>query len=121
MSIEDLNAALRATAPAPCTKFDCSKAGQCAAESLACSAFRHFVRSGAAVNPRFDVPLRVSRNVQPVWKDEPEPTAEIFQAVFSRSEVDEAPNAKELAEIEETLESTSRHALSSRSELERVW
>lgn len=66
----------------PCDMYGCARRRDCAEQLLACDAFRYYVQTGAAKNPRLLIPLRVTRNCQPTWGTEPAPTREIYDAIM---------------------------------------
>lgn len=81
MSLFDLVAELGAK-PSPCQEYKCRKAPDCAAQKLACGAFRYFVNTGRSVNPRYEYPLRVTMRQRPVYvEDGPFPTRDIFDQI----------------------------------------
>jgi hypothetical protein len=98
MSLNTLLDALLEEQPSPCQKYECDFRDKCSEERLACSAFRYYVSTGRAADPRIDMPERVTIRWSPVYSVEPKPSRGIFDSM-SDDDGDSRPKTeKEAAE-----------------------
>lgn len=70
----------------PCLEFDCRLVGRCAAEGLACSAFRHYTATGNTVDPRWLIPDPGEGGFGREMLDEPKPSRAIFMSIYGVSD-----------------------------------
>lgn len=115
MAIHSLINAFQQVGESPCEKFSCPKRAQCAEERLACTAFRYFVNTGRASDPRYVFPARVTDKQQPVLMRDIDPS----RSVYDSMEVDRDASCSPSQE-EEELQILSG-ALASRPALQTVW
>jgi len=114
MSMKDFVAAIAAEADTPCEKFACQFRAKCAAGPMACSAFRHYVRTGSVRNPCLDISHNVTQKTQPILRDHPLPSWAIFCDLDDENDLTPDKRA-------EKIELTVLEGISSRPELARVW
>lgn len=76
----------------PCATFDCPMQARCAAAETACWAFLTFVRSGRVLRPgtRVTKSAGIGKGPRTVVDSPPEPTREIYAAVFCGDDEDAA-------------------------------
>lgn len=118
MNIKSLSDAIANIGNPPCVTYSCVHRERCGKEKLACSAFRYFVKSGRAVTPLMNVPIRITKNHQPELTDSILPSKKIFDSM----EVDDdfyKPKDEE-RKTDQVLKITNA-ALASKPTLQTVW
>lgn len=81
--VEALTKAWVAVGPSPCERFACESARRCAAEHLACDAFRLYAERGRAVTPHAVVVDTKQRGMQVVEVNEAvTPTRAVYLLLF---------------------------------------
>lgn len=97
-AITALAKAWAAVGPTPCEHYACRHRQRCAAERLACDAFRLYVARGRTVNPLAVVKDTRQRGMQVVdLAHAVQPTAQTYALVFPRKD---APSRREPVEFD---------------------
>ena len=112
--MDDLLSAIKRIGKTPCDKHRCALRVKCATESLACSAFRWYVRTGKTANPNEYIPLRESPIDRRRYKDAPEPTHEIYDRLAQDNEDGDDQKAKAATKI-------VINGVESRTDVEIAW
>lgn len=81
MAIGSFIKAVEAEGPPPCEQYACALYMDCASQSMCCTAFAYYVRTGETLHPFIDIPERSTKKSEREFRDKPYPSRAIFLAV----------------------------------------